>query len=36
VLVRIGDALGLHKTLHERAPMTVTERAAAAGVISSV
>ena len=23
-LVRIGDALGLYKTLHERGPMTVT------------
>src|SRR6516165_519856 len=31
-LVRIGDALGLYKTLHERGPMTVTELAAAAGV----
>ena len=27
-LVRIGDALGLYKTLHERGPMTVTELAA--------
>jgi len=31
-LVRIGDALGLYKTLHERGPVTVTELAAAAGV----
>ena len=31
-LVRIGDALGLYKTLHKRGPMTVTELAAAAGV----
>src|SRR6478752_10262748 len=31
-LVRIGDALGLYKTLHERGPMTVAEFAAAAGV----
>ena len=31
-LVRIGDALGLYKTLHERGPMTVAECAAAAGV----
>jgi 2-polyprenyl-3-methyl-5-hydroxy-6-metoxy-1,4-benzoquinol methylase len=31
-LVRIGDALGLYKTLHERGPMTVEELAAAAGV----
>jgi SAM-dependent methyltransferase len=31
-LVRIGDALGLYKTLHERGPMTVAELAAAAGV----
>src|SRR5689334_22882648 len=31
-LVRIGDALGLYKTLHERGPMAVTELAAAAGV----
>ena len=31
-LVRIGDALGLYKTLNERGPMTVTELAAAAGV----
>src|SRR6516165_1986082 len=31
-LVRIGDALGLYKTLHERGPMTVPELAAAAGV----
>ena len=23
-LVRIGDALGLYKTVHERGPMTVT------------
>src|ERR1700741_5046257 len=31
-LVRIGDALGLYKALHERGPMTVPELAAAAGV----
>jgi len=31
-LVRIGDALGLYKTLHERGPMTVSGLAAAAGV----
>jgi hypothetical protein len=31
-LVRIGDALGLYKTLHERGPMTVAELALAAGV----
>jgi hypothetical protein len=31
-LVRIGDALGLYKTLHERGPMTATELAAAAGI----
>src|SRR5262245_41201535 len=31
-LVRMGDALGLYKTLHERGPMTVAELAAAAGV----
>src|SRR5215468_3868289 len=31
-LVRIGDSLGLYKTLHERGPMTVVELAAAAGV----
>src|SRR5437899_5571935 len=31
-LVRIGDALGLYKTLHEHGPMTVAEFAAAAGV----
>jgi hypothetical protein len=31
-LARIGDALGLYKTLHERGPMTVAEFAAAAGV----
>ena len=31
-LVRIGDALGLYKTMHERGPMTVAELAAAAGV----
>ena len=31
-LVRIGDALGLYKALHERGPMTVDELAAAAGV----
>ena len=31
-LVRIGDALGLYKILHQRGPMTVAELAAAAGV----
>ena len=31
-LVRIGDALGLYKTLHARGPMTVAELAAASGV----
>jgi 2-polyprenyl-3-methyl-5-hydroxy-6-metoxy-1,4-benzoquinol methylase len=31
-LVRIGDALGLYKTLHERGAMSVAELAAAAGV----
>jgi hypothetical protein len=31
-LVRIGDALGLYKTLHEQGPMTVPEFAAASGV----
>jgi hypothetical protein len=31
-LVRIGDSLGLYKTLHERGPMTVAELAVAAGV----
>ena len=31
-LVRIGDALGLYKTMHERGPMTCGELAAAAGV----
>ena len=31
-LVRIGDALGLYKIMHERGPMTVSEFAAAAGV----
>jgi hypothetical protein len=31
-LVRIGDALGLYKTMHERGPMTVAELAGAAGV----
>src|SRR5246127_3410616 len=31
-LVRIGDTLGLYKTLHERGPVTVGELAAAAGV----
>ncbi|MBV8334849.1 MAG: methyltransferase domain-containing protein [Alphaproteobacteria bacterium] len=31
-LVRIGDSLGLYKTLHERGPMTVAELAIAAGV----
>jgi 2-polyprenyl-3-methyl-5-hydroxy-6-metoxy-1,4-benzoquinol methylase len=31
-LVRIGDALGLYKTMHEQGPMTVAELAAAAGL----
>ena len=31
-LVRIGDALGLYKTIHERGPMTAAELAAASGV----
>lgn len=31
-LVRIGDALGLYKTMHERGPMTVAEMAASTGV----
>jgi hypothetical protein len=31
-LVRMGDALGLYKTLHQKGPMTVPELAAAAGV----
>jgi len=31
-LVRIGDALGLYKIIHERGPMTVAELAAASGV----
>src|SRR5262245_44074801 len=31
-LVRMGDALGLYKTLHTQGPMTVSELAAAAGV----
>src|SRR4051794_31893712 len=31
-LVRMGDALGLYKTLHQHGPMTVTELAAEAGV----
>ncbi len=31
-LVRIGEAHGLYKTLHEHGPMTVAELAAAAGV----
>src|SRR6201981_355302 len=31
-LVRVGDALGLYKTLHARGPMTVDELAAEAGV----
>jgi len=30
-LVRIGDALGLYKTLHERGPMTIAEFATATG-----
>jgi transcription initiation factor IIE alpha subunit len=31
-LVRIGDALGLYKTLHAKGPMTVEELAEAAGI----
>src|SRR6266496_301206 len=31
-LVRMGDALGLYKTLHQKGPMTVKELATAAGV----
>ena len=31
-LVRIGDALGLYKTLHEKGPMTCGELAAATSV----
>src|SRR5215475_2835906 len=31
-LVRMGDALGLYKALHEKGPMTVSELAAEAGV----
>src|SRR5262249_41769085 len=31
-LVRIGDALGLYKTMHKRGPMTMAELAAEAGV----
>jgi 2-polyprenyl-3-methyl-5-hydroxy-6-metoxy-1,4-benzoquinol methylase len=31
-LVRMGDALGLYKSLHQKGPMTVKELAAAAGV----
>src|SRR5947207_4500237 len=31
-LVRIGDALGLYKTLHAKGPMTIAEMAAASGV----
>src|SRR5215468_407822 len=31
-LVRIGDALGLYKSLHERGPMTPAELATATGV----
>src|SRR4051812_3047112 len=31
-LVRMGDALGLYKTLHRNGPMTTKELAAAAGV----
>jgi hypothetical protein len=31
-LVRIGDALGLYKTIHERGPMTVAELADASGL----
>ena len=30
-LVRMGDALGLYKSLHQKGPMTVKELAAAAG-----
>src|SRR3974377_951548 len=33
-LVRIGDALGLYKTIHEQGAMTVAELAAASGVNS--
>ena len=31
-MVRMGDSLGLYKTLHAKGPMTVEELAAAAGV----
>src|SRR5689334_18936919 len=31
-LVRMGDNLGLYKTLHEKGPMTIAELAASAGV----
>ena len=31
-LVRLGDSLGLYKTLHSRGPMTAMELAAEAGV----
>ena len=31
-LVRIGDALGLYKALHQKGPMTAADLAAAAGV----
>ena len=31
-LVRMGDALGLYKTLHQRGPMTIKELATEAGV----
>ena len=31
-MVRMGDNLGLYKTLHAKGPMTVEEFAAAAGV----
>ena len=31
-LVRMGDALGLYKSLHQKGPMTVKELAAAVGL----
>src|SRR5262250_2755049 len=31
-LVRIGDALGLYKTLHQKGPLTVSELAVEAGL----
>ena len=31
-LVRIGDALGLYKTLHAKGPMTIAEMAVATGL----